>query len=154
MSIDALAFRNALGRFASGVTVVTMRDGDDVHGITVSAFLSLSLSPPLIGVAIDHRATANALLASVERFGVSVLAVGQETLSDRFAGRIVDHVDDPFDVLANERVIRGALAQLVCRIVDRVVTGDHTLVVGEIEAIAVGDEHPLVYFRGAYHRLA
>ncbi len=154
MSIDALAFRHALGRFASGVTVVTMRHGDDVHGITVSAFLSLSLAPPLIGVAIDERATAHALLASVERFGVSVLAAGQETLSERFAGRPVEGFDDPFEGLASERVIRGALAQLVCRIVDRVATGDHTLVVGEIEALALGDERPLVYFRGAYQRLA
>lgn len=155
MSIDPIDFRQALGRFASGVTIVTMRGDDgEVRGITVSAFLSLSLAPPLVGVAIDRRARAHALLGRVPRFAVSVLSAEQEGLSNHFAGRSPDLDDDPFASLADHPVIRGALAQLVCRVVERVPTGDHTLFVGEIEAIDLGEGDPLAYYRGDYRRLS
>jgi flavin reductase (DIM6/NTAB) family NADH-FMN oxidoreductase RutF len=153
MSIDPLDFRQALGRFATGVTVVTIADDDDVHGITVSAFLSLSLSPPLVGISIDRRAHAHALLERVDTFGVSVLSADQEHVSDRFAKRTLEPLVDPFVTLAGHAVIRGALAHLVCRVVERVPTGDHTLVVGEIEALGVSEGEPLAYYRGAYRRL-
>lgn len=155
MSIDPIDFRQALGRFASGVTVVTMRGDDgEVRGITVSAFLSLSLSPPLVGVAIGQRASAHALLERLPRFAVSVLSAEQEGLSNHFAGRIDDLTDDPFASLADHPVIGGSLAQLVCRVVDRVPTGDHTLIVGEIEAIRLNEGAPLAYYRGDYRRLS
>lgn len=155
MSIDPLDFRQALGRFASGVTVVTMRGADgEVRGITVSAFLSLSLSPPLVGIAIDRRARAHASLEHAPRFAVSVLTVEQERLSDHFAGRGPDLDADPFVSLADHPVIGGALAHLVCRIVQRVPTGDHTLIVGEIEAIRLSEGAPLAYYRGDYRRLS
>jgi flavin reductase (DIM6/NTAB) family NADH-FMN oxidoreductase RutF len=154
MSIDPIDFRQALGRFASGVTVVTMRGDDgEVRGITVSAFLSLSLSPPLVGIAIDRHARTHALLERVPRFAVSVLNADQEGLSNHFAGRSPELDDAALASLAGHPVIRDALAQLVCRIVDRVPTGDHTLIVGEIEAIHVGEGDPLAYYRGDYRRL-
>jgi flavin reductase (DIM6/NTAB) family NADH-FMN oxidoreductase RutF len=152
MPIDPVDFRQALGRFASGVTVVTFRDGERVRGITVSAFLSLSLDPPLVGISIDEGARAHPLALRAERFGVSILAEGQQGVSDCFAGR-VDVDDDPFEHLGSDAVIRGALAKLSCRVVQRVATGDHTLVVGEIEALEYDEAQPLVYFRGAYRRL-
>jgi flavin reductase (DIM6/NTAB) family NADH-FMN oxidoreductase RutF len=154
MSIDPHDFRQALGRFTTGVTVVTIHDGEAVHGITVSAFLSLSLVPPLVGVSIDRSATAHGLLGRIDAFAVNVLTEDQVPISDRFAGRPGGVTGDPFETFAGHPTIRGALAQLVCRVVQRVPAGDHTLVVGQIEALSVAEGRPLAYFRGAYRRLA
>ena len=86
MTIDPDSFRSVLGRFASGITVVTTRDADgrDV-GMTVSAFCSVSLDPPLVQVCVDHAASLYAALAVSQRYGVSILASEQEALSRRFA---------------------------------------------------------------------
>lgn len=150
--IDARTFRDALGRFATGITVVSSEAGDGVpRGITVNAFLSLSLEPPLVGVSIDRAARAHDGLVLAERYGVSMLAEGQCRLSDLFAGRPVD-ADPSWGRLGRVPVLEGALAQLACRIVDRVKVGDHTLFVGQVEAAVTRDAAPLVYHRGRYGR--
>jgi flavin reductase (DIM6/NTAB) family NADH-FMN oxidoreductase RutF len=152
MRIDPVDFRQTLGRFASGVTVVTFRDGAEVRGITVSAFSSLSLDPPLVGISVDMKARVHDLALRSERFGVSILSEEQRHLSDAFAGRFPLE-GDPFETLAGEAVLQGALARLACRVVQRVPVGDHTYVVGQIEALDYGEGAPLVYFRSAYRRL-
>ena len=88
----ALAFRRTLGMFATGVTVLTTRVGEQVHGMTANAFMSVSLQPPLVLVSIDRRARMGALLHQGTRFGVSVLEARQTGLSDRFAGRVADEL--------------------------------------------------------------
>ena len=153
MSIDPLEFRQTLGRWPSGVTVVSMRDGEAVHGITVSAFGSLSLDPPLVGVAIGRKARAHGLLERLPRYAVSVLRADQRRLSDRFAGRPVELDGDPFERFDALPVIVGAVAQIACTIVDRVATGDHTLYVGRIDASRISDDEPLVYRMGEYRAL-
>ena len=119
MPVEPDAFRAALGRFPSGVTVVTLDDGDGgVHGITVSSFVSLSLNPPLVGVAIGRKARAHGMIGAPS-FAVSVLAADQAALSDHFAARPVALPADPFEVLAGHQVVRGAAAPLVCEVVER-----------------------------------
>jgi flavin reductase (DIM6/NTAB) family NADH-FMN oxidoreductase RutF len=152
--IDSRAFRTTLGRFATGVTVVSMLEGEALHGITVNAFLSLSLDPPLVGVSIDRKAHAHAALLASERYGVSVLRADQEALSNHFAGRPDAGIADPFASLDGFPVIGDALAQLVCRVVDRHDTGDHTLFVGRVESLVHREGEPLLYFGGAYRRSA
>lgn len=147
--IDARTFRDALGRFATGVTVVSMDTEQGPRGITVSAFLSLSLHPPLVGIAIDERAGAHGTLVEAERYGVSILAEPQQPLSDRFAGRDVD-LDIAWERVGDAPVLEGALVQLGCVIVDRHRTGDHTLFVGRVDAAEVRDGSPLLYHRGGY----
>ena len=154
MPIEPDQFRQTLGRFPTGVTVVTFAlPGGDVHGITVSSFTSLSLTPPLVGVAIAHKARAHAMLPGLARYGVSVLAEGQAGVSDHFAGRSVALEGDPFETLDGHPVLRGATAQLVCDVVDQVVVGDHTLVVGRIESSCLNDVGSLAYGRGRYGRV-
>lgn len=155
MPIDPLNFRQALGRWPSGVTVVTTEEEGLVHGITVSAFLSISLEPPLIAVCIDHRSRAYAILERVDRYAVSILAEGQAEVSNRFAGRPGEYPDDdPFERLDGMPVLRGAASQMVCVVVDRVVAGDHTIYVGRVEDSRVSEQAPLVYHRGRYGRVA
>lgn len=155
--IDAATFRHALGRFPSGVTVVTVRgdDGRD-YGMTVSAFASVSLDPPLVLVCIGDDATIAGAVAAAGQFAVSVLAEDQEAVAQRFA-------DSDADRFAGTGVARGvtgialltgAIAHLECAIVARHRGGDHTIVVGEVlAATAVDDGRPLVYQRGEYRRV-
>lgn len=154
--VSARGFRAALGRFASGVTVVTIpHEGEPggVRGMTASAFVSVSLSPPLVLVSIDKKARAHAPLLVAERYGVSVLSEQQQRLSNHFAG-FDDSVTPTFTKLDGLSLVEGAVAHLVCRVVDRHEAGDHTLFIGEVEALNVSDEAPLLYFRGGYGKFA
>jgi flavin reductase (DIM6/NTAB) family NADH-FMN oxidoreductase RutF len=152
MEVTSQTFRQTLSRFASGVTVVTMQEGNNVHGITVSAFLSVSLEPPLVLVSIDKKAQSHARLLSTQQYGVSFLAEGQEHLSNHFAGRD-DSVSPVFDSLAGFPVLKDALAQLVCTIHQTVDAGDHTLFIGHIQEVAWRDGMPLAYFQGKYRQV-
>jgi len=148
--IDSREFRRALGRFATGITVVTMRSGAETYGITVNAFMSVSLKPPLIAVCLDKRAQAHETLRESDRFGVSILRDEQAALSDHFAGRPGPRVEAPFEDLHGHPVVRGALAHLVCRSYDVADAGDHSLFLGEVEALASFDGRPLLYLEGRY----
>jgi flavin reductase (DIM6/NTAB) family NADH-FMN oxidoreductase RutF len=157
MSVDQATFRSVLGRFASGVTVVTVREGEIDHGMTASAFCSLSLDPPLALVCIERSTRMHELLSRVDRYAVNMLASHQEALSRRFA----EPPDDTrFDGVGFDRgttgapLIRDVLAHLECELVDRYPGGDHTIIVGRvIAAAAVADSRPLLYYRGGYAAL-
>jgi flavin reductase (DIM6/NTAB) family NADH-FMN oxidoreductase RutF len=154
VSFDSYEFRRTLGRFATGITVVSMLGDDDApYGITVNSFMSLSLTPPLIAVSIDKSAGAHATLLAADRFGVSVLNAEQSDLSDHFAGRPVALTADPFTSLADFPVIAGAIGTLVNRIVRTVDVGDHTLFIGEVQTIERTDDQPLIFFGGQYRAL-
>jgi flavin reductase (DIM6/NTAB) family NADH-FMN oxidoreductase RutF len=153
MSVTPQAFRQTLGRFASGVTVVTMLENNETHGITVSAFLSVSLEPPLVLISIDKKAQSHSRMLTAERYGVSILGEGQQRMSNHFANRDKDAVPE-FEHLNDFPVLKDALAQLVCKTVKHVDAGDHTLFIGEIEALQwQEDGKPLVYFQGGYQRV-
>ena len=150
-------FRDALGRFASGVSIITTRDASGTdHGMTASAFSSVSLDPPLVLFCIDHAATIAPHIAASGHVGVSVLAAGQEALSRRFALKDADRFEGAPIVRAASGValVGGALSQLDCRIAARHEGGDHTIVIAEVEAIDTSPGEPLLYFRGAYGRMA
>ena len=150
--VEPADFRNALSRFGSGVTVITIPSEGELHGVrgvTASAFLSVSLSPPLVLVSINQKARAHEPLLAAERYGVSILAAGQEDVSNHFAGRNPDLTPE-FADLGGLTVIAGACANLVCRVFERHPAGDHTLFIGEVEAVKTSDLEPLLYYRGRY----
>ena len=156
-AIDDATFRAVLGRFASGVTVVTVRDaaGHD-HGMTVSAFCSVSLEPPLVLACIDRTATLLPALEAGGAYAINILSETQEALSRRFASE----VDDRFDGVGYHRGPRGsallddALAWLECRVEARVDAGDHVVLIGRVEHTQVSEAAgPLLYYRSGYGRL-
>jgi flavin reductase (DIM6/NTAB) family NADH-FMN oxidoreductase RutF len=150
----ALAFRRTLGMFATGVTVLTTRVGEQVHGMTANAFMSVSLQPPLVLISIDRRARLGALLHEGTRFGVSVLEARQTGLSDRFAGRVSDDVPEAsFEVVHEAPLVEGALAHLVARVVRSYWGGDHSLFLGQVEFARYGVGRPLLFHGGRYERL-
>ena len=155
--IDPDSFRSVLGRFATGITVVTTldRDGRDV-GMTVSAFCSVSLQPPLVQVCVDHAASMYVPLQEADRFGVNILASDQEALSRRFA---TVNSARRFEGLGYERgengvvLLTDALAHLEFHVVARHEAGDHAIVVGEVERAMASEGRPLLYYRGGYAQL-
>ena len=150
----AVAFRRTLGMFATGVTVLTTRVGEQVHGMTANAFMSVSLQPPLVLISIDRRAKMGALLHEGTRFGVSVLEARQTGLSDRFAGRVADDPPEAtFEVVHETPLVEGALAHLVARVVRSYWGGDHSLFLGQVEFARYGDGRPLLFHGGRYERL-
>jgi flavin reductase (DIM6/NTAB) family NADH-FMN oxidoreductase RutF len=150
-------FRAALGRFASGVTVVTTKDSNgNWHGITVSAFCSVSLDPPLILICIDVNTGSQYALTQTDSFVVNILRDNQQYISDRFAS----YLPDKFETIKYRLgiddlpVLEDALANLECRLVNAHNNGDHTIFVGQIERVTVNDGEPLVYFHGNYHKIS
>lgn len=154
--IDPATFRSVLGRFASGVTVLTTRDaaGRD-HGMTVSAFCSVSLDPPRVLCCIEKVAVMHDVIAAAPQFAVNVLSASQESTARRFA----EVMDDRFDGIGYTRGLTGAallegiLAFLECDVVARYDGGDHTIVLGEVIAATAHDDRPLLYYRGGYAQL-
>lgn len=156
MPLDKDSFRAALGRFASGITVVTTRDAEGRdHGMTVSACCSVSLQPPLLLVSVAHNASMHRHLLGAEHFAVNILSDGQEAVSRRFASR----EGDRFEGLGFSRgrtgvaLLDDVLAWIECRRVASHEAGDHTLVIGETLAMATSDARPLLYYRGGYAAL-
>ena len=157
MTIDPDFFRSVLGRFASGITVITALDADgrDV-GMTVSAFCSVSLHPPLVQACVDRAASMFDALQHAERFGVNVLAAEQEALSRRFASVESSHRFDGLGYSRGESgvvLLDDALAHIECSVVSRYEAGDHMMFVGEVERAMARDARPLLYYRGGYAQL-
>jgi flavin reductase (DIM6/NTAB) family NADH-FMN oxidoreductase RutF len=159
MSVPSEDFRDALRHFPSGVTLVTVQSGGSRHGLTVSAFASVSPDPPLILVMIDHRHRAYALLEEENAtFAINILAQDQIELSNRFAW-VKDEdrfsVGDWTTAVTGAPVLRSALAWMDCTIHSRSKAGSHSIYVGEVKASRVErpDELPLVYWNRGYRKL-
>jgi flavin reductase (DIM6/NTAB) family NADH-FMN oxidoreductase RutF len=152
--VDPRHFRSVLSRFASGITVITTEHENQTHGMTVNAFVSVSLDPPLVLVAVDNRTHMQELLPKSGRYGVSILAEGQEELSNHFAGRAIQGLHIPFVTKHGMQVIDGAVAHLVASVAQVVPAGDHTLYLGRVEYLDWRDEKPLLFYSGKYHWLS
>ncbi len=156
-SVTPQEFRAALGRFASGITVITVKTAaGEVHGMTASSFCSVSLRPPLVLVCIDHLAETYLHVRECGRFGVSILREEQEALSEFFADP--ERNPDAAHRLAirynpmksGTPVLADTLASLDCAVVQAHSAGDHTIFVAEVQEVAVAEGSPLLYFRGRY----
>ena len=156
MPINKDEFRAALGRFASGVTVVTTKDADGkFYGLTVSAFCSVSLEPPLILVCVEKTTGSHRALQESNFFTVNVLRESQQHYSDQFASYLPDKFDGiEFEINENGiPILQNTLAVLECRIVNTHDGGDHTIFVGQIEKSRISDGKPLIYFHGNYRKM-
>ncbi|MBI2941503.1 MAG: flavin reductase family protein [Chloroflexi bacterium] len=158
MSVDTTKFRQVMGRFAKGVTIVTVRVGDDRHGMTVSAFTSLSLEPPLVLVCIARKSRTHQLIAESGAFAVNILRDRQQPLAELFArpwdGTSRFHGIDCRDGPTGSPLIPGCLAYVDCHVAAAYPGGDHTIYVGEVVAADLGDEgDALLFHRSRYRRL-
>lgn len=160
MPVEPEQLRLTLRLWASGVCLVTSHDRGQPHGMTVSSFTPISLSPPLVAVCLENTTRTNRLVHQSGVFAVSILHEAQADLADRFAGRIPDGADRFHDVSyttakTGSPIVDGCLAYLDCRLAASHPAGTHTLFLGEV--LAAGrrpDGPPLLYFQRGYRRLA
>ena len=146
-----------LGRFATGVTILTLRNGEGRPvGMTASSLASVSLEPPLVSVCVDHEAELHELIVAAPEFAVNILDSGQEELARRFS---LSH-EDRFDGVGyhigpeGQVLLDGALAHIECEQYARYPGGDHTIIVGRVIGGDTRNGRPLLYFRGGYTTLA
>jgi flavin reductase (DIM6/NTAB) family NADH-FMN oxidoreductase RutF len=145
----AREFRQVMGRFATGVTVVTTVERDIVHGMTANGFLSVSLRPPLVLVSLG-RCRMNEMLPRSARYGVSVLSHDQQHFAAHFAAQKRSPIEPTFEWRNGLPLLEGALAHLVCRVADVHRAGDHVLWIGEVEYLAHQGDEPLLFYSGRF----
>ena len=154
--IDARLFRSTMGRFATGVTVVTVsHDDEHQHAMTVNAFLSVSLDPPLVLISLNNRSRMNAHLHTGKCFGINVLSASQEVHSRHFGGRPVEGLEVNWlpRLDADAPLLDGCVAHMVARVVDIHPAGDHTLYIGHVEYLRHREQRPLLFFSGKYKQI-
>jgi flavin reductase (DIM6/NTAB) family NADH-FMN oxidoreductase RutF len=159
MGLDAAAYRKLIGHFATGVTVITTANDGLLHGMTANAITSVSLDPLLLLVCVDREAHAYEQLLHTGRFGVNILAEGQEDISKLFAAkaepergamrgaafRLGEH---------GTPVLDGSLAHIECAVTDRFDAGDHTIFIGTLlDGQVLSDAPPLVFYQATYRKL-
>ena len=157
MPVSADALKQVLSRWVTGVTIVTARAGDRIHGMTVSAFSEVSLEPPLVLVCADKTSNTHPLIAEGGVFAVNVLASDQAELSNRFASKKDEHRRfvglDIESGRTGAPLLAGTLAALDCTVVAAHDAGDHVIYVGRVEELRCSDSEPLLYYARSYHRL-
>ena len=158
MAISADDFRDVLRHFPAGVTLVTVKAGDEVYGLTVSAFASVSPQPPLIMVCIDHRGYSHDLLERSDAvFAVNFLREDQVELSNRFAFTKEDRfaAGNWTTAKTGAPVLADAIAWLDCTVYSRHTAGTHTIYIGAVQAsqVIAPDGKPLLYWNRDYRTL-
>ena len=158
MPISADEFRAALGLRACGVAIITSRAGEEIHGMTMSDFAGVSLSPPLLLICADKTANTLRVIQKGRNFALNLLARGQDRLSNKFASKQEEWTRfeglDCARAATGAPLIPGALASLDCSVSALHDAGDHVIVVGQIEAVVKGGGEPLLYYAGGYRALA
>lgn len=150
-AFDKPAYRRALGGFATGVCVVTAHTEEGPYGITVNSFTSVSLDPPLVLWCLDRKSDRHDAFAAAERFAIHMLPVEDREMSDRFAWGVCRLSSDEFDSQSPEPPrLMNALTRLECAVADRIVLGDHLVVVGAVERFETRPGAALTYYRGRY----
>src|SRR5579859_1974919 len=160
MPLNPSQLRQAMGCFATGVTIITLDIEGKVHGMTANAFASVSLDPTLVLVCVDHSTRTHAHLHEKKRFGINVLAEEQRAISDYYARPERSHENAEgeagarFDRTSHcTPILHDCLAYLECRLHSAEVAGDHTIFIAEVEDVIVCDGDPLLFFRGKYRKV-
>lgn len=152
------SLRRSMSHFATGVTIITTREfaSDEVRGMTANAFMSVSLSPPLVLVSVAHKARCHGLLQSHGYYGVTILRAQSERIALRFAGVMpLEDEDEPsFSEISGVPILDGGLVSFAVKIIDEHPVGDHTLFIGEVLAMSEGETgQPLGFFRSSFARV-
>ena len=148
---DIPAYRRALGGFATGVCVVTAQTEEGPYGITVNSFTSVSLDPPLVLWCLDRASDRHDAFAAADRFAVHMLPVEDREMSDRFAWGVCRLSSGEFDSASAEPPrLKNALTRLDCVATDRIVMGDHLIIVGAVQRFETRPGAALTYYRGRY----
>lgn len=149
--MDEKLFRKAMSMFATGITVVSLYDNNEPKGMTVNAFMSVSLDPALVAVSIAEGASMFDSFLETESFGVSMLREDQLDVSQIFARQKEGEVT--FHDVKGVPVLKDSLATVSCHVYKKVEAGDHVIFIGEVTAINVAEDEPIIYFGSKYRTL-
>ncbi|MDQ6607176.1 MAG: flavin reductase family protein [Actinomycetota bacterium] len=149
-------FREVFGRFATGVAVITSSGPSGSGGMTANAICSLSLDPLLALVCFENRARTLPIVRDAGRFALNILSAEQREVAGVFASKLperekLDGVEHHF--LQDAPIIAGSIAWAVCDLREQIAGGDHTIIIGEVIEMGLGDGDPLLWFEGRYHTL-
>ncbi len=159
MAVDSDLLRQTMRFWATGVTVVTASHAGVQHGMTVSAFTSLSLAPPQVLISLAQNSRTHGLINQSQAFGVTILTADQQEISERFAGRIADDRDrigglGIFTLVTGSPLLSGGLAYLDCQVISKLDCGTSAIFVGEVVAAqSIKEGSPLLYFNRGYRKL-
>lgn len=158
MTVSDAEFKAVLGRFPTGVTVVTTCDGERPAGVTVNAFASVSLDPPLVLVCIDRRSHLHDMVTRSGFFAANILGAHQQEVSRRFAGQMGDRNErfrlTPYhEGVTGAPILEGTIAHVECRVSAVYPGGDHSIFLGEVIALGAVPGEPLIYYRARYGAL-
>ena len=151
--------RAAMGRFATGITIVTTRKDDEINGMTANAVASVSLEPPQILVCIDRDNYSAKLISESRVFALNILAADQQELSDAFARPGAGkskylNIIPTTEAVTGSPIIEGCLAYLDCTLANTYQSGDHIIFIGKVEKAEVKSEaNPLIYWNSSYHQI-
>lgn len=152
--MDDLTFRQAMGKFATGITVITTELDDEVHGMTANAFMSVSLDPKLVLISIDKRAQMLEKIQQAKKYAISILAQDQKEYSMIFSGQIKEERDVDFKRMNDMPVLNDALLNLTCDVYNTHDAGDHVLFVGQVTGLDMQDGTPLLFYSGKYQTMS
>lgn len=158
--VDSDALRQAMRQWATGVVIVTSTHNGVTHGMTVSSFTSVSLTPPQVLISLAQETRTHALVKKSHCFGVSILSAGQQDISNRFAGRIPDEQDrleglETLTLVTGAPLLSDSMARFDCRVIATFTSGTHTLFIGEVLAAqSREDAKPLLYYNRDYRTLS
>lgn len=159
MTADAEALRTFMRHWATGVAIITVHDQGQIHGMTVNSFTSVTLTPPLVLVCIERAVRTHAMLTRSGQFALSILAEGQDSISNRFAGRDTEHKDrfeglETFTATTGAPILANNLGYLEGRVVSSHEAGTHTIFVAEVlNAQTSVQNRPLLYFNQGYRQI-
>lgn len=152
--VDPTLFRRVMGRFATGVAVVSFLRGGQAAGMTVNSFMSVSLDPPLVLISVRRASVFVEHMRVGGHCGINILSEQQRKLGPHFANRPEKSLDVRFEGHEGTPLVAGSLAQMVARVIDIHPAGDHLLFIAEIEHLAHGPEaQPLIFFSGRYKQI-
>ncbi len=151
--IDDRLFRNAMGSFATGVTVITTEVSGEVHGMTANAFMSISLKPKLIAISVGENARMLGFIKDSKQFAVNVLSSTQQNESKQFSGQLNLEHEVQFVPYMGVPTLADSLAVITCDLHSEYVVGDHTVFIGQVTGIQLAEKDPLIYSQGKYREL-
>lgn len=151
--------RAAMGRFATGVAIITTKKEGEINGMTANSLTSVSLNPPMVLICIDRDNYSHKLIAESKVFAINFLGAGQQELSDAFARPGSGKAEylarlETTSAATGSPIISGSLAYIDCRVAAIHAAGDHSIFVGEVAAAEVMvDQDPLLYWNGGYREI-
>ncbi|ASK63417.1 flavin reductase [Virgibacillus phasianinus] len=144
--MDNRQFRDTMGKFATGITIVSIDYKDEMLGMTVNAFMSVSLEPKLIAISIDENARLYTKLQETKQFGISILREEQKEISMIFAKQMEKDREIPFVKQSGVPVIDGSVATLSCQVKDTAKAGDHMIFIAEVTEIKADGGDPILFY--------